>query len=73
MAEDKPFPIRVEPVGPGEEEVAIIGPGFRLVLCNCGAEELGYMLHEVTKDLYCDGYRHGDKSSMFVSFEVTGP
>jgi hypothetical protein len=69
---DKPFPIDVKPLG--REEVEIVGPGFRLVLCIHGAGELIQRLRKATEHQYCDGYRHGDESTMFSCFEVVqGP
>ena len=59
----RPFPIEVTPLG--TEEVAINGPGFRLVLCAHGALVLASKLQLIGEGQHCDGYRHGDESTMF--------
>jgi hypothetical protein len=62
---DQPFPFQVNRVG--REDVQIVLPnGTEVLLCAHGAGELARMLTEAAKGLYCDGYRHGDESTMHI-------
>jgi len=61
------FPIVVVPVG--SREVAMIGPGFRVVMCAHGARALAEALKQVQELQHCKGSRHDDDSSMFTSVE----
>jgi hypothetical protein len=62
---NKPFPIEVHPVG--REHLAVRGPGVDITLCVHGALTLASMLTDVANKQYCDGYIHGDESTMLVS------
>jgi hypothetical protein len=70
---DKPFPITVKAHSTDCELVDVEGPGFKLTLCTHGAQHLANLLNEVAKKSgqHCDGYRHGDDSTMLVGSEVT--
>jgi hypothetical protein len=57
------FPIAVDPKG--TEDVTVSGPGFSFTLCAHGARELAQRLVTAADRQYCDGYRHGDESTMF--------
>ncbi len=59
------FPFHVETAG--QEEVEVVGPGLNFKLCAHGARELARRLVAAADKQYCDGYRHGDASTMFVS------
>lgn len=60
----KEFPIKATPVG--QELVRVTGPGFDFTLCAHGARALAADLVKQADKQYCDGYRHGDESTMFV-------
>lgn len=63
------FPIQV--TSKGIEEVRVcIADNVEFVLCNHGAHVLAQMLLDVAKGQYCDGYRHGDESTMFVTVKT---
>jgi hypothetical protein len=57
------FPVKVTTVG--YELVRVTGPGFDFTLCVHGARALAANLVEQANKQYCDGYRHGDESTMF--------
>lgn len=58
------FPLDVGPAGRGD--VVVTGPDINFRLCAHGARELAARLLAVADQQYCDGYRHGDESTMFV-------
>jgi len=58
------FPLDAVPKG--TEDVQVSGPGFSFTLCAHGARELAQRLVKAADQQYCDGYRHGDDSTMFV-------
>lgn len=58
------FPITAKP--DGSEDVVVTGPGFSFRLCAHGARELSRILLEAVERQRCDGYRHGDASTMFL-------
>lgn len=65
MSKEKPFPFQVNRVG--REDVQLVLPnGTEVLLCAHGASELARLLTDASKGQYCDGYRHGDESSMHI-------
>lgn len=65
---NKPFPIEVHPVG--QEHLAVRGPGVDITLCVHGALTLASMLVDAANKQHCDGYIHGDESTMLVSPKI---
>lgn len=62
---NRPFPFHVNRVG--REDVQLVLPnGTEVLLCAHGAGELARMLTEASNGQYCDGYRHGDESTMHI-------
>jgi hypothetical protein len=66
----KPFPIEVTPVG--REGISVKGPGVDITLCAHGADFLATKLIEEANKQYCDGYVHGDKTTMLLSPKIAG-
>lgn len=64
VRQNSPFPIEVEPQG--ASEVTVKGPGVDIVLCAHGARHLASLLIKAAEHLYCDGYIHGDESTMLI-------
>jgi hypothetical protein len=58
----RPFPVSVKLRT--RELVDIDAPGTRITLCCHGARELARQLLEAADAGHCDGYRHGDDSTM---------
>ena len=58
------FPIKVETRG--TEEVQVTGPTFAFTVCAHGARALAAALTSAAEKQYCDGYRHGDESTMYL-------
>lgn len=72
MADDKPFPFQVTPQG-REDVLMVLSNGTEVLLCAHGASVLGAMLTEAAKGQLCDGYRHGDLSTMHIGTREKGP
>lgn len=51
----------------GRELVEVRGPGARFTVCCHGARELARRLIAAADAGYCDGYRHGDESTMMLT------
>lgn len=69
---DKPFPFQVVPEG--REDVRMTLPnGTEVLLCAHGAHELARMLTDTASKQFCDGYRHGDLSTMHIGTREGGP
>jgi hypothetical protein len=65
---EKPFPMSVKREGP--EDVRVYFPGGSFLLCAHGARVLAQELAEASKIQFCDGYRHGDGSTMYMGLRV---
>lgn len=64
----KPFPITANREGTGEVRVSF--PGGSVLLCAHGARALAHEIEQAAVGQYCDGYRHGDESTMYIGFKA---